>query len=66
MDHALANTDTKDVTRVAIDETAVRRGHDDITLFVDIDQARVVFATGGKDAKTVAAFADDLTASRRC
>lgn len=62
VEQALANTDTKDVTRVAIDETAARRGHDYITLFVDIDQARVVFATEGKDAKTVAAFADDLTA----
>ena len=29
---------------------------------VDIDQARVVFATEGKDAATVAAFANDLTA----
>src|SRR5208283_1724473 len=37
-----------------------RRGHDYITLFVDIDQARVVFATEGKDAETVAAFAEDL------
>jgi transposase len=48
------------VSRVAIDETAARRGHDYITLFVDIDQARVLFATEGKDAATVAAFADDL------
>jgi transposase len=48
------------VTRVAIDETAARRGHDYITLFVDIDQARVLFATEGKDAETVAAFAEDL------
>ena len=28
----------------------------------DIDRARVVFATQGKDAATLAAFADDLTA----
>jgi transposase len=62
LDQARANTDTSDVTRVAIDETAARRGHDYISLFVDIDQARVVFATEGKDAETVAAFADDLTA----
>jgi len=47
---------------VAIDETASRRGHNYITLFVDIDQARVVFATEGKDAGTVAAFAADLAA----
>ena len=52
------------MTRVAIDETAARRGHDYITLFVDIDQARVLFATEGSDADTVAAFAEDLTAHR--
>ena len=62
VDQARARTDASGVTRVAIDETAARRGHDYITLFVDIDQARVLFATEGKDADTVAAFADDLTA----
>ena len=36
------------------------------TLFVDIDQARVVFATEGKDADTIAAFADDLAAHGGC
>ena len=50
------------MTRLAIDETAARRGQDYVTLFVDIDQARVMFATEGNDADTVAAFADDLTA----
>jgi transposase len=62
VEQARANSDASAVTRVAIDETAARRGHDYITLFVDIDQARVVFATDGKDAETVAAFANDLTA----
>ena len=62
VEQARATADVSEVTRVAIDETAARRGHDYITLFVDIDQARVVFATEGKDAETVAAFADDLTA----
>ena len=52
------------VTRVAIDETAARRGHDYISLFVDIDQARVLFATEGRDADTVTEFAQDLTAPR--
>jgi transposase len=31
-----------------------------ISLFVDIDRARVVFATAGTDVETIAAFADDL------
>ena len=62
VDQARARIDTSDVTRIAIDETAARRGHNYITLFADIDQARVLFATEGKDAATVAAFADDLVA----
>ena len=62
VDQARARIDTSDVTQVAIDETAARRGHDYITLFVDIDQARVLFATEGKDAETVGAFAAEVTA----
>jgi len=62
VDEGRARADASEVSRVAIDETAARRGHDYITLFVDIDQARVLFATEGKDAATVAAFAEDLAA----
>jgi transposase len=62
VDAALARLDASEVTKIAIDETAARRGHDYITLFVDIERARVLFATEGKDAATVAAFADDLAA----
>jgi transposase len=62
VDQARANTDASGVTKVALDETAAGRGQDYITLFVDIEQARVLFATEGKDAGTVAAFAEDLTA----
>jgi transposase len=61
VDEARARMDASDVSRVAIDETAARRGHDYISLFVDIDEARVLFATEGKDAATVAAFAQDLS-----
>jgi transposase len=62
VDQARARTDASGVTQLAIDETAARKGHDYITLFVDIDQARVLFTTEGKNAETVAAFADDLAA----
>jgi transposase len=57
-----ARLDAAAVSRVAIDETAARRGHDYISLFVDLDQARVLFATEGKDAASGAAFAEDLAA----
>jgi transposase len=62
VEQARARTDVSGVTRLAIDETAARRGHNYVTLFVDIDRARVLFATEGKDAATVAAFADDFAA----
>src|SRR5258708_4597466 len=62
VDQALARTDASDVTQIAIDETAARRGHDYITLFVDIDRARVLVATERREANTVAAFANNLAA----
>ena len=62
VDDARARADHSSVRRVAIDETAARRGHNYITLFVDIDGRRVLFVTEGKDATTVARFADDLEA----
>jgi transposase len=54
--------DYSSVRRLAIDETAARRGHAYITLFVDIDARRVLYVADGRDAGTVEAFADDLEA----
>jgi transposase len=62
VEQALARADFSKVTRVAVDETAAKRGQNYISLFVDIDQRRVLYVADGKDAKTVAAFAADLEA----
>ena len=59
---ARERADYSDVKRVCIDETAAKRGHDYVSLFVDIDQRRVLFVTEGRGADTVEAFADDLEA----
>src|SRR5699024_10439552 len=59
---ARANEDFSDVNRVGMDETAARKGQDYISLFADLDGKRVLFATEGRDADTVAKFAADLTA----
>lgn len=50
------------VTRIGMDETARKRGHHYVTLFVDLDQSRVLFTTEGKDSSTVEAFVEDFTA----
>ena len=62
VEQARARADYTQVRRVAIDETAARRGHDYVSLFVDIDQRRVLFVTEGRGADTVREFADDLEA----
>ncbi|MBM3740144.1 MAG: ISL3 family transposase, partial [Acidobacteria bacterium] len=60
VDQARAIADHSQVKRVGMDETASRRGQRYVSLFVDMDRRRVLFATPGKSAATVAAFAADL------
>jgi len=52
--------DFSGVTDVGMDETSARRGQDYVSIFMDLDQPAVMFATPGKDADTVKAFAADL------
>ncbi|NCA97647.1 MAG: ISL3 family transposase [Bacteroidia bacterium] len=57
---ALANNDYSALTAVGIDETSKRKGHDYITLFVDILKKRTIFIAEGNDQETVKAFVNDL------
>jgi transposase len=57
---AVARMDLSDLRRVAIDETAAKRGQDYISLFVDLDARKVVYVAEGNDAETVARFADHV------
>ena len=59
---ALARLDLADLRRVCIDETAAKRGHSYISLFVDIDRRKVVYIADGKDANAVAEFAEHVDA----
>jgi transposase len=58
----LENQDLSGVTKVGIDETASRRGHNYVSLFVDLDQRKVVFVEEGKDSGTIKAFSEHLQA----
>ena len=62
VDLARSKADHSQVTQVGIDETAARRGHNYVSLFVDMQARKVLFVTPGKDSATVAAFAEDLQA----
>lgn len=50
------------VERVGIDETARARGHAYVSVFVDLDTRRVLYAAPGRGQDAVAHFATDLLA----
>jgi transposase len=56
---ARTRVDMANVHAIGVDETSSRRGHDYITLFVDLEARRLLFATPGKDATTFKRFATD-------
>lgn len=61
---ALERLDLADLKAVAFDETASKRGHNYVTIFIDLDRKSrpVVFATPGKGKETVSRFKDFLAA----
>ena len=59
---AKMHEDFSKVSVVGMDETSVRKGHDYITMFVDMQEKRTLFITEGKDHKTVEAFVKNLEA----
>jgi hypothetical protein len=47
-------------TQVGCDETSGRKGHNNETVFANVDNNEVIFATQGKDSDTVKAFSQEL------
>lgn len=64
VEKARTEADFSEVTTIGVDETSRRRGHNYITVFMDLaeTQSRVLFVTEGKDAQTVKSFKQDLEA----
>ena len=48
------------IDKIGIDETSRKRGHNYVTLFVDLDRSKVLFVTEGKDSGTVGRFSNDF------
>jgi len=57
---ARQEADFSAVTDVGVDETSSKRGHNYVSLFVDLEAPRVLFVTEGKDASTLERFKTDL------
>lgn len=59
---ARAGEDFSSVKVVGVDETSARKGHDYVSLFVDLEEKRTIFVAQGRDNEVVADFVDDLLA----
>lgn len=64
VDQGREQIDHSNVKHVGVDETSSKRGHNYVSLFVDLEKAQILFATDGKDASTVKRFQQDLVAHK--
>ena len=60
VNEAREDLDFSSLTQVGIDETSSKKGHNYITVFVDMESSTVAYATEGKDAETINSFVEDL------
>ena len=52
--------DYSGVTKIGVDETSIAKGHDYVSLFVDLERKKTIFVAEGKDNSTIKAFVEDL------
>ena len=63
-DHGAATDRLAGLRRIGIDEVSYKRGHKYLTVVVDHDTRRLVWAAPGRDMKTLRAFFDALGPAR--
>ena len=57
---AMYGGDHSAISAVGMDETSLKKGHNYITMFVDMHKKKTVFISEGKDSSTVTKFAEML------
>src|SRR5260370_15946225 len=62
VDAARSHEDVSDLDRVGVDEPSHRRGQDFVSVFADLDRAKVIFATPTKEKKVIGEFKTELEA----
>lgn len=60
VEEARREADFSSVKEVGVDKTSNKRGHNYVTLFVDLEEPKTIFVTEGKDASTLSQFKEDL------
>jgi len=61
-----ANEDLSDIKSIGMDETSIAKGHDYITLFVDLEKRSTVHVSEGKSHATVVDFVQVLESKSGC
>ena len=56
---AYAQKDMSEVTRLGVDEMSLRKGHEYLTIFADLMEKEVLFATEGKGKETWQSFIEE-------
>jgi transposase len=57
---AVSEDKVSDVHQIGIDETSSRKGHNYVTVGIDIEKRRVIHVCEGKDASTIKTMKEDL------
>jgi len=60
VNEARAKEDFSDVSKIGVDETSRKKGHNYITIVADLDSSKVLFVCEGKDSSTITKFSKDL------
>jgi transposase len=64
VDKAYRALDLSELIHLGVDEMSSRKGHHYLTVFADLIQRRVVYATEGKDHTTFGRFAEEWRSRR--
>jgi transposase len=56
---ARSNEDFSEVRSVGVDETSRAKGHNYVSVFVDLDNSKVIHVCEGRDSEAVASFQRD-------
>lgn len=62
VEEARSHEDYSSISVIGVDETSAKKGHDYVTLVVDLEEKRTLFVAEGKDASTIEKFKEDLVA----
>lgn len=62
VDNAYRNVEWSDLVSLGVDEMSIRKGHEYLSIFCDLQERKVVFATEGKGSETFEAFVGEMDA----